>query len=213
MKNVLIFIKYTCLVLFTLILANIIGGSVLIHKLQKKWKSNEYTIQNGCWRVNPKMDLANNPTQRASIALGGLFALRESEVLYFAANIDSDGNTLNSKYDYELVGKAPDARYWSFTMYGKDHYLVPNEAKQFGYNLETIDYEYAPTDVGDETIKNQKSYYQIILSNKKQAKNWLPSPKKPENFVITLRLYNPAPSVYNNLANCPLPSIRKINDQ
>ena len=202
-------LQYVFLSLFTLLLAALIGGSTLFYQIKKGWLNNDFTIQNGCWRVNPKMDLENNHFQRAIIAVGGLFALRESEVLYFVANKDDQGRPLHSDYQYELIGAAPNARYWSFTMYASDHYLVPNKAKQFGYNLETVNYDFAPLDKSSHQIKIKNSHFRIVIDKKEQVENWLPVPQD-DNFVINLRLYNPAPEIYENLGTCTLPIIRRV---
>ena len=204
------YLLYGLLTIFTIALAFVIGGGYAYSKIKGGWGTSQYTVQNGCWKVNAKMDLENDRFQRASVALGGLFALRESEVLYFIATQDDEGRTLDPNYEYELVGQTPDARYWSFTMYGSDHFLVPNEANKFGYNLDNIEYDFAPLDGNSHQIQVKNSHYRIVIAQEEQEKNWLPASKDDDKFVITFRLYNPAPSVYNNLENCTLPNIKRI---
>lgn len=77
-----------------ILLSLIIGGGAAIFQLKQTTGSSDFMIQNGCWRVNPKMDLKSNDFQRSLVAMIGLFALRESEVLYFVASSDSDGRPL-----------------------------------------------------------------------------------------------------------------------
>jgi len=85
-------------------------------------KSVDFMEWNEPSRVNPPMNLKNNK-QRALIAIVGLFALRESKVIYYTATVDSNGDKLSSAYDYTLVGSVQEARDWSFTIYGEDHFL------------------------------------------------------------------------------------------
>ena len=142
------------------------------------------------------------------VSIAGLFALRESEVLYFVARVDNDGEQLRSNHTYVMEGPAPDARYWSYTMYGHDFFLIDNEQDIYGYNMDNIQYIEESDD--PEMPSNILGNHQVILSNKAQKDNWLPTGNE-DQFYITLRMYNPSPSVYNNLATVPLPTIKRID--
>lgn len=193
--------------LVVLILSVLIGSGFAVHQLQNMGKDADFMLENGPWRVNPKMDL-KNPKQRALIALVGLFALRETEVIYYTAVTDSNGDPLSSKHDYILSGSVPEARYWSYTLYGQDDFLIPNPDKIYAYNGTNI--EYTPRDTLEPELENQtQATYTLLISNKPQAQNWLPS---GDNYklAITLRLYNASPNVYNNLTGIPLPEIHKV---
>ena len=187
-------------------IAAVAGGFIAIKSLRQQANAKGFMHQNGCWRYNPKMDLSN-PQQRSLIALVGLFALRESEVLYFVAAEDSEGRPLNTQYNYELVGAAPSARYWSYTLYGEDYFLVKNAENKFGYNLESIEYM---DDKDQEFSGKVNKYHRISISKEQAGKNWLPMGKKNQDFRITLRLYNPTPDVYNHLESIELPTIRRM---
>jgi hypothetical protein len=164
-------------------------------------------IQNGCWSVNPKMDLTDR-YQRALISMIGLFALRESEVLYFIASQDSDGQPLSSEYNYILEGTAPDTRYWSYTLYGEDYFLVKNEANKFGFNLNNIQYLPDSSNL-PELPKNTRKNHQISISSEPKGDNWLPCGNE-QQFYINLRMYNPSPSVYQHLESVYLPKIKRV---
>ena len=137
------------------------------------------------------MDLKDN-YQRAYIARIGLFALDEKEALYFLSDKDDKGRLLSSQYDYEIIGSVPKGRYWSYTLYGKDYFLIKNKENIFGINKENFD-----------------SKYNIIISSKEKKKNWLPSGNE-EQFNINLRIYNPSKEVYKNLESIRLPIIRRL---
>lgn len=195
--------------LLFIVLGLTLGGAYAIFNIKKVSVEAEFMLSNGPWRVNPSMDL-QEPKQRALIALVGLFALRESEVLYYNATVDSHGAPLSSEHDYILTGLVPEARYWSYTIYGEDDFLIPNESKLYGYNAETINY--IPKDsLNPEINENWRDSYQIKISSTKQDGNWLPSGDN-EALSITLRLYNAAPSVYENLSGVALPEIIKVSE-
>lgn len=195
-------------ILGVIILSALIGGGAAFLELRSVRMDSDLMLRNGCWQVNPKMDLKQNDKQRAHIAVKGLFALRESEVLYFIASEDSDGNRLSSDHDYELVGTQPDARYWSYTMYGKDYFLIPNESKIYSFNLDNLNY-ISPDPLNPEIAGNAQQAYSIVISSDKKAGNWLPSGEE-DQFHILLRMYNPSPEVFNNLEGVTLPTIKKI---
>lgn len=200
--------KITAKIFGVILLAALLGGGAAFMELRAVRLDSDMMIKNGCWQVNPKMDLKQNDKQRAHIAVKGLFALRESEVLYFIASQDSDGEPLSSDHDYELVGVEPNARYWSYTMYGKDYFLIPNESKVYSFNLDDLSYIAQDTLNPEISINSQKAY-SIAISSDAKAGNWLPSGQE-DQFHILLRMYNPAPEVYNDLERVTLPTIKKI---
>ncbi|MDW3646494.1 MAG: DUF1214 domain-containing protein [Bacteroidia bacterium] len=159
---------------------------------------DEVFQKNGPWRFAPKMDLAENQYQRALIARVGLFALLESEVLYYALTEDENGDPLSSDHIYELTGESFDARYWSFTLYGEDDFLIPNEEKRFTLNEVNMVFE--------DSLKNS---YQFYLSQEAYGKNWIPSGDAVEMSLL-LRLYNPSPDIYERAGEISLPQIKKI---
>lgn len=187
----------------------LLGGGFAIMQLKSLKSDNDFMVKNGCWQVNPKMDLKQNDWQRARIAVVGLFALRESEVLYFIASEDSDGERLSSEFTYELVGTEPNARYWSYTMYGEDYFLIPNESKTYSFNLDDLTYISRDT-LNPEIASIAQNAYTISIGADEQEGNWLPSGKE-DQFHILLRMYNPSPEVYNNLESVTLPTIKKIS--
>jgi len=185
---------------FLFLLAGIfIGGYWANYQINQTGKDPNLILRNGVWGYFPSMDLAASDIQRAYIGRIGLLALKESEVLYFVASSDEDGNPLSSEIDYKLSGENFDARYWSYTLYGEDHFLIENDNNAFTFNLENIEYK-------DSTHNS----YEIFISKNKQPTNWLPS-NEEKKLSILLRLYNPAEHVYKNKETLQLPTIEKIN--
>ena len=183
--------KNNIIIPILVLLSIIIGGYTAISNINSSTQNNEFSIKNGNWKVNPNMDLKDS-YQRAYISRIGVFALDDKEALYFLSSKDSDGNPLTSDFDYQIIGTPPKGRYWSYTLYGEDYFLVKNDA-----NIYTIN---------KENLTKDKP---ILVSSSKKDINWLPSGNETK-FHITLRVYNPDESVYKNLESLELPIIKKI---
>lgn len=202
--------KYLKTILIVLVIGLIsipIGGYFALKSLRGEVKADDFLLKNGCWRYNPTMDLNDN-RERSLISLFALFALRESEVVYFVGKKDTEGRFLNTKYDYEIIGTVPTARYWSYTLYGKDHFLVKNEKNKFGFNMESIEYMDSKN---QESITGVNRTHRVTIAKEEAGKNWLPTGKEDQEFKITLRLYNPSEAVYTNMSGVELPQIRRID--
>ena len=200
------YIKTILILLVIGLVSSAIGGYSAIKSLKNTVKADGFLLKNGCWQYNPKMDLNDN-RQRSLISLVALFALRESEVLYFVGNTDTEGRPLNTKYNYEIIGTVPTARYWSYTLYGDDYFLIKNGANKFGFNMESIEYI---DNTNQEFAAGVNKAHRVTVSKEEQGKNWLPAGKEDQVFRITLRLYNPAEAVYKNLSTIELPQIRRV---
>ena len=183
--------KNNIIIPILVLLSIIIGGYTAIKKINSSTQNNEFSIKNGNWKVNPNMDLKDS-YQRAYISRIGVFALDEKEALYFLSSKDNDGNPLRSDFDYQIIGTPPKGRYWSYTLYGEDYFLVKNDANIYSINKENL-------------TKDKP----IMVSSTKKDINWLPSGNETK-FHITLRVYNPDESVYKNLESLELPTIKKI---
>ena len=72
--------------------------------IQAVGQNKSLTLKNAEWSYFAAMDLAKNDLQRAFIGRIGLFALKDSEAIYFIANQDQDGNPLHANNSYILEG-------------------------------------------------------------------------------------------------------------
>ena len=151
-------------------------------------------LQNGAWRVNMAIGSeALGMYSRAAVAFGGLFAMQKSEAIYFSASKDEEGRPLSSNCDYRIEGTDLDSRWWSITLYGSDYFLIPNNQNRYSYN-------------GANLIREPDGSYRIWISNSARQGNWIPSGNE-EQLHLTLRLYNPMPSVYEQPDRIDLPRI------
>jgi len=180
-----------------LILIPILLGIILgIWSAFKAYKrvAGKAGIKNGPWHTN----LANgsekaDPYTRASVAVNGILALRQSETIYYGTRTDDKGEWLNGDRVYRVEGRVPDARCWSITLYGTDYFLIPNDLNRYSYNTNNVKY--------DENGK-----FTFYVSDTPQDGDWLPL-NNNKRFTLTLRLYNPGDPVRNNPATIELPHI------
>lgn len=153
-------------------------------------------IHNGPWRTSASTGSRTaNPWERAAVAIAGLYALTSQEAVYYTAFTDSSGAALRGECRYTVSGAPPPARWWSLTAYGADHYLVPNAAHRYARNASNLKL-------------SSEGRFELAVSAQAPADRGLPSPSDGP-FSLTLRVYNPAPTVLAQLATLPLPRITR----
>lgn len=188
-------LKIVISVLVVLILGGLIGYGTAV--LAYEGMFSRGTVINGQWATNLTIGSSEaNPYVRANIALHFLLALAKSETMYYNCIGDDKREPLRSDCDYRIEGKGIDTRWWSITAYGQDDFLIPNEQKRYSFNINTVK-------------TNPDGSYVIYLSSSPKEGNWLPSGDKKQNIGLSLRLYNPGPSVYADPGGIELPRIVK----
>jgi hypothetical protein len=155
-------------------------------------------ISNGPWRmsaVTGSMDA--DLYTRAIVAVTGLFALNQSETIYFSAEESDTHQRLRARCSYAIEGKLRDARWWSVTAYADDNFLIPNPAQRFSYNMGNLN-------------AGSGGSFRIIAAPTEQQGYWLPTGSGSGEFSLLLRLYNPSPELLANSAKVTLPSITQL---
>lgn len=186
--------KFTLKCIAVLAISLIFGIGTAV--LGLKWGAESASIKNGAWYTNPSVGSQTaGMYTRAMVAITGLFALDKSEAVYYTALTDDEDEYLSTDCIYSIEGKDLDARWWSLTIYGDDHFLVPNKENRYSYNLVNL-------------AREPGNSYKIYLSSQRKTGNWIPIGDSG-NFSITLRIYNPAKSVYENPSKIELPKITK----
>lgn len=185
MKSVL---KFLAIIAISLLIGTSSAFLAVDHYYESGW------ISNGAWRTNLAIGSEEaGMYTRAMISLHALFALNKSEAIYFSAFTDDDGMPLRSSCDYRIEGKDLPARWWSITVYGSDHFLIPNEQNRYSYTMMNVE-------------RNADNSWSIYLSPEPKSGNWIPTDNQ-DQLYITLRLYNPEPVVYEDPAGIELPKI------
>ena len=152
----------------------------------------------------------NNYGVRAVVALVGLGALEPAEAVYLGREADPSGAPLEGSRCYQLhipSAGVPVRAFWSLTMYE----MMPDGRRFFAEN------PIRRYSVGDRTpglAKNPDGSIDIWIQQTKptgndaaRATNWLPSPPGP--FRLSLRAYDPYPSLLDGTA--ALPTIERVD--
>jgi hypothetical protein len=143
---------------------------------------------------------------RALVAYKGLGALPPEEAIYHLYAEDRDKEILDGgKHSYRIhfeKGQTPPAQaFWSYTVYGKDRYLVDNPIRRFA--------------IGDrDHLKyNADGSLDLYLNSESPGRdkeaNWLPTPK--DVFFVTLRIYVPEDGFLKDRSTWKDPLPEKIN--
>jgi hypothetical protein len=166
----------------------------------KKAPFTSRTVQAGAWRTNT---LAGSPDAdmytRASIAVNALLALGRDETMYFIATHDDAGRPLRSQCSYRVAGEPPRARWWSVTLYADDMFLFDAPNRHYSLN-------------GSTAKLDAQGHFAFSTGHQEQPGTfWLPTPGN-RGMVMTLRLYNPEPSLQAAPASLVPPTIQQTGD-
>lgn len=155
-------------------------------------------VDAGAWRVNL---LAGNTQAdaytRARIAISAVLALDRSETLYYTTDHDDTGSALRAECHYLIEGRPPEARWWSITAYGADHFLFENSDRRYSIGTESAQLD-------------EQGRFKVSLgptSNGTSAA-WIPT-RGSGGMRLTLRLYNPSPEIQRKPESLVAPSIRR----
>lgn len=158
-------------------------------------------VHNGPWRTSEQFGSRDaGMYTRAGVAIAGLFALSKSEAVYFVATTDSSGDPLRAACRYRITGTSLDARWWSLTVYGSDHYLLANRLDRFSFNIRNVAYD----DAGG---------FEFVAARQPPSEGteqWLPTGRQDDTLTLVLRVYRPSPEVYGNLDTVALPRIERM---
>jgi hypothetical protein len=118
------------------------------------------------------------------------------EAMYWWANGDGAGRTLNGRHDYIMHfpagGLPPNHAFWSLTMGDAHNHFVANPINRYS--------------VGDRSglVSNADGSVDIYLQNAAPAgheSNWLPAPSG--KFILWLRVYMPGAAILDGEYNVP----------
>ena len=190
-------IKSIVAVFMVLLFAITAGFGIAYYRITSIQTSAAF-VQYGSWRGSKDLPLNRDDLVTTQVTLFALFALPSQEAVYLFASKDADDKTLNGSSDYTIEGNIHDIKavYWSITAYGKDQFLIPNEANRYSFNENSLT---------TDSLGN----YKITLSAERKAGNWLPV-KKNAPFRLVLRLYQGKKDFLEHLDNVHLPAIKKI---
>ncbi|MFX1292839.1 MAG: DUF1214 domain-containing protein [Promethearchaeota archaeon] len=152
-------------------------------------------IRNDSWRTNRRGEASKEALRihRVRIAKYAGFGMNRDEAIYWRTGVDSNGDRITYNHKYRIEGTDPDTRWWCLTI-NRDGYFIPNQ-----YNR----YSFSKTDIKREIDGS----WIIKLSTEQQPGNWILLGDQSGNLRISLRCYNPMPSMIENGENTNLPQI------
>jgi hypothetical protein len=118
------------------------------------------------------------------------------EAMYWWANADGAGSTLNGRHNYVLRfppgGLPPNNAFWSLTMGDARNHFVPNPINRYS--------------VGDRSslVSNADGSVDVYIQHAAppgHESNWLPAP--PGLFILWLRAYEPGPAILDGTYHVP----------
>lgn len=153
------------------------------------------TVSSGPWLTSLYTGSSEGgPYLRAHVAVHGLLALGREETMYYTAVSDSDGKALDGNCSYRIEGRDPPTRWWSITAYGADDFLIPNAADLYSVSTNSV-------------ARRADGTFAITLSQEQAEGNRIPV--NAGRFNLTIRLYNPQPSVVADPTQVTLPTIKR----
>ncbi|APW44820.1 hypothetical protein RS694_11125 [Rhodoferax saidenbachensis] len=166
----------------------------------KKAPFTNRTVQAGAWRTNTLAGSTDaDMYTRAGVAVNGLLALGRDETMYFIATHDDAGRPLRSQCSYRVAGEPPKARWWSVTVYADDMFLFDAPNQHYSLN-------------GSTAQLDAQGRFAFSTGHQAQPDTfWLPTPGN-RGMVMTLRLYNPEPSLQAAPASLVPPTIQQTGD-
>ncbi len=127
---------------------------------------------------------------RTAVAKSNIFVNKPNETKYFYQDLDEKGARLNGSRRYTVTfakGAVPPVQgFWSLTLYGKEHFFVPNALNRF--SLGTKNKSLKTNADGSLTI-----YVQAAAPAPDTRDNWLPAPAS--EFSLYLRAYWPQTAI------------------
>ena len=147
---------------------------------------------------------SQNIWQRAYVSLLGLLPSASPEVIYLQTSFDDRGESLSGNCSYTLSGEVPDARYWSYAIYGNDNYYLQDPNSLF--DEPTFDDLFAQVTNGSELTSIIGENYIIKIDNNQINQNGTLS-HFGNDFTLIYRIYGPNLNYYENPTSIPVASI------
>lgn len=172
--------------------AAIFVGVVLIAGLLTSW----YMIDSGSflstttsgpwvtWTSAGRTDA--DPYTRAHFSRLGVLQFSSDIGVTYTARTDSEGSSLHSSCNYEILGKPIDADWWSISVFNHRGKLIANAADRYAFTSDTI-------------ASRPDGSFLVTLSRDAQPGNWLPT-GGAGRMTLVLTILEPSISTINKAA-------------
>lgn len=152
------------------------------------------TIKLGAWQAWPNAGTADaDPYSRARLARIGEIPLGSGEGLMLLAQDDDAGAPLEAACTYRIAGQTPPARLWTVTLEDLTGEFVEGASGIAALGSDTL-------------LREPDGSFEITLSTKPQAGNWIPT-DGAERFRVVMRLYDTSARTGTALTTLFMPKI------
>ena len=156
------------------------------------------SIRIGSWDAFPEAQTVEaDPYAKSHRARAGKLLYGTAEGLSFAAEVDSDGQRLNSLCRYRISGQTPLARFW--TIYAADqqgNLLDDASGRPVALNSRTL-------------LRGPEGGVDITVAATAQTYNWLAVPSN-STFRLVLTLLDTPVAGSSGLIDLSMPQVQKI---
>ena len=182
-------------IILSIIVAACLAYFWYLYQIRRATNGDYDIIRNGCWQTNRRGEGSKEALRvhRARIAKHAGFGMNRDEAIYWGADFDPHGNRIMCNHKYRIEGVDPDTRWWCLSI-NRDGFFIPNQFDR---------YSFSKTDVK----RKPDGSWVIKLSTEEQEGNWIPLGDEDGHFRVTLRCYNPKPSMIANGESANLPQI------
>ena len=159
-------------------------------------------VSNGPWSTRLDLARPDTPTHiRAAVARIGLGANQAEEAMYWNAYRDNAGQPLQGHRTYQVIlpPQIPVDGFWSLTVYGPDHFLIPNSHNRYAIT----DRQIPATDTTVTVWLGPHAPDGVSTD----SPYWIPTTGRDDNLILLFRAYQPHPIMLNRASTVPLPRI------
>jgi hypothetical protein len=153
----------------------------------------EKATTSGFGLFGARADMKNDYMKRAVGAAMGIYGNTKEEAVYVGYRLDADNKQLLGAQPYVLHFEKKDLPpakfFWSMTLYDLPaRHLVANPIDRYSIGDHTKGLKYGSDGSLDLYVRHDSP-------GKDKESNWLPAPVGP--YTLLMRIYGPAPSVYD----------------
>jgi hypothetical protein len=144
-------------------------------------------------------NLGADPYTRAHISRSGLLPITSASGLTYFATTDSNGRSLDSDCDYEIVATPLAAVWWTIAIFDNDGKLIPNKAARHAFSSQSL------TILPDGTQR-------IVVAPAARPGHWLPS-GDVGSLTLVLQIIRPLAVSGTDIASRnrrDLPQIKRV---
>jgi hypothetical protein len=179
----------------TLIIA--FGGGILISLYALNATAGFGAIKLGAWEAFPELQTEEaDPYAKSHRARAGQLLYGSAEGLMFTAKVDDEGQRLNARCSYRLVGQTPPARVWTlFTADNSGNPASLQDGLPGALNAWTV-------------LRQPDSSFSIDISAHARPGNWLALPAAG-TFQLVLTLFDTPTAGSSGVIDLAMPKLLK----